>query len=84
MLKTRKSPNLSGKLFNTCGLNLQELYLISANFDEVFISPKPLTLQTDLQYKMSHPLVRLSSLRHWDEIERSFGTPSLQADGVLH
>ena len=27
----------------------------------------------DEQIKMSHPLVRLSNLMNWDEIERSFG-----------
>jgi IS5 family transposase len=45
------------------------------------MGPRPRTPQTgelprprlDEQLKMSHPLVRLSKLMNWDEIERSFG-----------
>ena len=28
----------------------------------------------DQQLKMSHPLIRLSTLMNWEQIERSFGT----------
>lgn len=31
--------------------------------------------QTDEQLKMSHPLIKLSKLMKWDEIERSFARP---------
>jgi IS5 family transposase len=45
------------------------------------MGPRPRTPQTgelprprlDEQLKMSHPLIRLSKLMNWDEIERSFG-----------